>query len=459
MFEPTIRSGQPIKLFLVLLVCFWLTPTSWAQSPKRVALVIGNSNYESLPLRNPSNDADDIASLLTSFGFRVSKLKDVTKLQFEDAVDDVTDGLSSGDACLIFYAGHGMQIEGQNFLMPVGATLEKVHHVKQRCVTVSYILDALDSSGCSLKMVVIDSCRNNPFRGFHRGRSGLAELKEAPEGTIVAFSTSPKTTALDGAGNNSPFAKHLINVFKSQGDKSHVVDLFLKASRAVRAETQQRPFLRLDASMPEFYLKPKIDSAPSQVMPPKAKLAGPAKTFVSKTTDMKFVLVPSGTFQMGSPPNEGFRDQDLEYQHEVHLSKDFYIGQYEVTRGQFQSFLRTKNRSLDEFDDELPPEARDLACPITNVRFEDAEQFARWLSSQENLTYRLPSEAEWEYACRAGGRNAYCFGSEPSLLQEYAWTATDNHEITQRISASDRTQTRQSVRHLRYAWQRRRILR
>ena len=239
-----------IFAYVLVNVC---TPT--ADAAKRVALVVGNSEYANAPLRNPSHDADDIATMLGTFDFDVTKLKDVTREQFEAAVDRITDGLNTGDTCMIFYAGHGVQLEDENYLIPIGVTVEQPQHVKQRCVGVSYLLDALEFSDCSLKIVIVDACRNNPFRGFRRSRSGLAELKVAPEGTIVSFSTSPKTAALDGQGRNSPFAKHLVKTFKSRGDGTHIIDLFLETSQAVRRETGQRPFLRLDASMPKYYLR------------------------------------------------------------------------------------------------------------------------------------------------------------------------------------------------------------
>lgn len=240
----------------VLLLCKTdFSSVAQAQSPKRVALVVGNSKYTDTPLRNPSSDADAMEDILTSLGFQVTKLKDVGKQQLEDAVDGVTRGLGKGDTCFIFFAGHGMQMDSQNYLVPVGVSIDEPQHVKQRCVTVGYFLDALRFSDCSLKIVVVDACRNNPFRGFQRSTPGLADLSDAPEGTIVSFSTSPKTAALDGRGENSPYVESLVKVLGSRADEADIVRIFIEASQVVRASTGQKPYLEFDASMPDFFLK------------------------------------------------------------------------------------------------------------------------------------------------------------------------------------------------------------
>lgn len=250
------RVTRTVLSMAVLLLCVpEIASCAQLQGPRRVALIVGNSNYADTPLRNPSSDADAMEGTLTSLGFEVTKLKDVGKQQLEDAVDDVTRGLGKGDTCFIFFAGHGMQLDSQNYLVPVGVKIDEPQHVEQRCVAVSYFLDALRFSDCSLKIVVVDACRNNPFRGFRRSAPGLADLGDAPEGTIVSFSTSPKTAALDGNGENSPYVESLVKVLGSRADEADIVRIFIEASQVVRASTGQKPYLEFDASMPDFFLK------------------------------------------------------------------------------------------------------------------------------------------------------------------------------------------------------------
>ncbi len=434
----------PLRAFLILAVSILVAQTTVAE-PKRVALVIGNSRYDAGPLVNPSNDADSISDVLTALGVTVTKKKDVTKPQMEAAVDAVTSNLQRGDMCLIFYAGHGMQMEKQNYLVPLKAQLDRPQHVKQRCVTVSYLLDALRFSECSLKVVVIDACRNNPFRSLTRTRSGLLKLDGAPEGTIVSFSTSPRTTALDGQGSNSPFAKHLTNVMRTKGDTLEIVRLFREASRAVKQETGQVPYLEFDATMPDYFL--------NSGRPMNSKPSVPAlRDDITNSIGMQLTLIPAGEFMMGSgiSTEEVARrfakwEAKAEYytdehpQHRVKISKPFYMGVHEVTRGQFRRFVTaTGHKTEAETDGEGgygwneadgKSEGRDPkytwretgfqqtdAHPVVNVTWNDAVAFCRWLSSENGVQYRLPTEAEWEYACRAGTNTLYSNGNDPEGL-------------------------------------------
>ncbi|MEZ6126166.1 MAG: caspase family protein, partial [Planctomycetaceae bacterium] len=305
--------------------------------PKRVALVIGNSEYEASPLKNPSSDADAVSLALKGLGFAVTTQKDVTKSQFEKAVDDITADLQSGDVCLIFYAGHGQGFENENYLIPVDAVLERPQHVQERCVSVSYLLQALGFSECSLKVVVVDACRNNPFRSFSRSTGGLAEISNAPDGTIVSFSTSPKTPALDGNGDNSPYVKHLVKAMTTRADQVEIVDLFRETSQAVRKETGQRPFLEFDASMSKYFLKRRRDLVPD---PPKMEAPIP-QDLLTNTIGMKLKLIPAGEFQMGSPADEAGRRDD-EKQHRVRITQPYYLQTTEVTQGQWKSVMGTE---------------------------------------------------------------------------------------------------------------------
>ena len=162
--------------------------------------------------------------------------------------------------------------------------------------------------------------------------------------------------------------------------------------------------------------------------------------FVSKTTGMKFVRVPKGTFLMGSPTTEKNRFED-ESQHEVTLSRDFYLGMYEVTRGQFRQFIedtgyKTEAEAGDgaygwgESEKELFNKRKELTWrnsgftetddhPVVNVSWNDAVRFAEWLSRKDGEVYRLPTEAQWEYSCRGGTTSRYSFGNNADEMVKY----------------------------------------
>ena len=255
-----------VQSFLLVVSIAVATPLVAQQAaetavPKRVALVIGNSNYESEPLENPANDAELVARSLRSIGFTVTMRLNRTKFEMESDIDAVTADLRSGDAVFIYFAGHGLQLKNTNYLVPIDAVVTREFHVAQRCVEAEYLIAAMEDSGASLRVVVLDACRNNPFRSFTRSsKKGLAAV-EAPEGTIIAYSTSPGSVALDGSGKNSPFAKHMAETIDGEYPYGlEIANMFAKVARAVRKETGQRAFVTRDVSMDPFFLKPAIAS-------------------------------------------------------------------------------------------------------------------------------------------------------------------------------------------------------
>jgi len=389
-------------------------------NPKRVALLIGNSNYESAPLSNPSNDVDTMAIALRAYGFSVTKEKDRNKGQIEKAVDRITSDLQRGDLCLIFYAGHGLQMEGRNYLVPLEAELDRPHHVKQRCVSVSYLLDALTWSECSLKVVMVDACRNNPFRSLTRSTKDLAKLDEAPEGTIVAFSTSPKTTALDGTGRNSPYVKHLASVLRTNGSGLELLSLFREASRAVKAETGQIPYLEFDATMPDYILK--SGTQPETSLPQMQKQNEPVArpSEITNELGMQLKLVPAGEFMMGCKQSAvdvarvfyGSKDSAGVFErehprHRVRITKPFYAGVHEVTIGSVLRWLNSGtsvDKSWIDLNEKDCPVlrldgrfirnsttrfGRSDSQPMVHISWHGAVAFCDWLTGKDGRRYRL----------------------------------------------------------------------
>jgi len=388
-----------------------LTKVAFRQIPRdgfrRVALVIGNSAYKDSPLANPINDAKSIGQALKAVGFEVVMKFDRSKYEMEDDVDQITSDLSDGDAVFIFYAGHGLQIDNANYLVPVDARVTKKHHVSQRCVGTDYLMAALDASEASLRVLILDACRNNPFRGFSRsGTRGLIPIA-APRGTIVAYSTSPGTEAMDGDGNNSPYAKHFVSKLRDAHPKGLEVNrLFREVAQAVRKETGQRPYRNFDDSMDDFML---IEA-----------ISGPPKT-ITNSLKAELNLIPSGKFWMGAAPSaEGAKSKEA--QHHVEIMKAFYLGATEVTQHEWFSVMN--NRPWEERAyEEHPMYESAPRNPATYINWEEANAFCRMLSKKENRVYRLPTEAEWEYACRANrqDRSKYSYGNGESQLSDHAW--------------------------------------
>jgi uncharacterized caspase-like protein len=182
-----------------------------------VALVIGNAHYKHIPiLSNPSNDARYVSEQILAAGFELvggAPFMDLTKPQLERAIADFGRLLSqhSGAVGFFYYAGHGMQVNGSNYLVPVDANPNRIADLSRQAIEVDSLLQEMEDSRTGLNIIVLDACRNNPFggRGIRESGAGLAQMR-APKGSIIVYATQPGNIAQDGpAGQNSPFAKAL----------------------------------------------------------------------------------------------------------------------------------------------------------------------------------------------------------------------------------------------------------
>lgn len=204
-------------------------------SSQRVALVIGNSNYATAPLANPVNDARAFAQALRETGFSVVLVENASLKDMLGSIRNFGDQLRKGGVGLFYYAGHGMQIKGRNYLIPVGSAIEREDEVAYAAVDAQAILDKMDAAGNGTNVMILDACRNNPFaRSFRSGQQGLAQM-DAPVGTLVAFSTAPGSVASDGTGNNGLYTQHLLTTIREPGTK--IEDVFKKVRSSVRRDS------------------------------------------------------------------------------------------------------------------------------------------------------------------------------------------------------------------------------
>jgi hypothetical protein len=186
-------------------------------SEKRVALVIGNSNYDAAPLRNPVNDANLVAATLREVGFDVISRTDVNLRQMQLAVREFSRKIQNGSVGLFYYAGHGMQSGGRNFLIPIGAQIEVEGDVVLEALDLNSVLEQMGMAQNRLNIVILDACRNNPFtRSFRSGSQGLAQVN-APAGTFIAYATAPGQTASDGKGQNGLYTQELMANLRAPG--------------------------------------------------------------------------------------------------------------------------------------------------------------------------------------------------------------------------------------------------
>jgi hypothetical protein len=187
------------------------TPSvSEAKSEKRIALVVGNGDYtEGSKLKNPVNDANLMAQTLNNLGFRVMQVLNTNKVQLEKAIRDFSVALPDYNVALFYYAGHGIQLEGENYIIPIDAKLRDKKDVRFEAVKVKFAIEEFERHPDNVNIVILDACRNNPFRSWARGGSeGFKQMDVG--GTLIAFATAPDATASDGTGTNGLYTEELV---------------------------------------------------------------------------------------------------------------------------------------------------------------------------------------------------------------------------------------------------------
>jgi len=489
------------------------------QAETRVALVIGNGAYQNVThLPNPTNDANLIAAALKQDGFGVTLADDLDHDGLIKALRAFGNEADSADWAVIYYAGHGIEMAGVNYLVPVDAKLASDRDVGFEAVPIDQVMGAIEGAR-SLRMVILDACRNDPFlatmkRSAGAGRDigrGLA-LVEPEQASLVAFAAKAGTIAADGDGADSPFAtalaKHLTepgvevnklfrlvrdDVLDATGRKQ---EPFVYGSLPGRQDFYFRPpapaaspsmppvaaapatsspppdekawqqiatstdpidfesFVRffpdsahkaeadLKAQLLRMKAEPKvaaIEPAPSPktvpvsppacdgglvasvdnagVAAPAARCLKPKDVFRDCKTCPEMVVIPAGSFIMGSPSSEKDRTDAEGPQHEVRIGAPFAVGKFEVTFAEWDACVGDHACGGYRPADGSWGHGRQ---PVINVNWDDAEAYVAWLTRKTGKPYRLLSEAELEYALRAGSTTPYWFGSNADEICDYA---------------------------------------
>ncbi|MFT3987053.1 caspase family protein [Aestuariivirga sp.] len=274
--------GSPVRIIAVLAALIVLS----GAAPKggRVALVIGNGSYEAAgTLSNPVNDAEDIAAKLRSMGFTVVDGYDLGKRQLEAKIGEFADALDGADAGLFYYAGHGIAVDGRNFIIPIDAHLDIPAKLKLEAIPMDDVLDLM-SQQVKTSILILDACRNNPFaRGLRSASTtravtaaeGLAQFDSA-KGSFIAFSTAPGATAMDGTGRNSPFAAALLKHLDEPGASINDVMTEVRGDVAESTKDFQTP-MAWDSLTSRFELVPGAPKAAETAPPAQVASAPDAK--------------------------------------------------------------------------------------------------------------------------------------------------------------------------------------
>jgi len=204
-------------------------------NPSRVALVIGNSTYPDAPLRNAVNDARSMSKRLSKLGFQVITVENTARDAMQKSILEFASRLKGETTGLFYYAGHGVQSRGRNYLLPVDAEVSSERALRFEAVDVQAVLEEMEFAGNRMNIVILDACRNNPFeRRFRGGSRGLAAI-DAARGTLIAYATAPGAVAADGDGDNGLYTAELLAALQVPNLK--VEEVFKRVRVAVAART------------------------------------------------------------------------------------------------------------------------------------------------------------------------------------------------------------------------------
>lgn len=252
--------NNALHTMVILALCYFSASSSAAN--ERAALVIGNQRYAVAALDTPEEDARAIADRLQKTGYQVTRLLNLRQTEFYDAVDSFFHKHKTAEVMLFFYAGHAVQINGKNFLIPVDVKKDDPD-VLSRMFDLRYLMTKLTESKSETRLVVLDACRDNIFSSNPNAGSGLSELL-SPPGTFVAFSTAPGSTAADGDGENSPYTTALLeSLFRP---KVKIEEAFKEVRRKVRflTEDEQTPW-ESTSLVQDFYVVPANVPVPAAI--------------------------------------------------------------------------------------------------------------------------------------------------------------------------------------------------
>ncbi len=406
---------RPLFLLLFLLGTTHLL----AQTEKRVALVVGNAKYPNNPLANPANDARDVAAALRTAGFTVTEKYDRSYDDLNNLITDFSRSITDPDAvALFYYAGHGVQYNNQNYLVPIDAEITDEDQINWKCVPLENVTNKMQNAGNRLNIIILDACRAFPVVRRSRAlQTGLTNMETGsiPE-LIIAYATAPGSVADDRSeGKNGLFTSCLLRNLRIPGYDVHKVFLETRKEVAQRTNRKQVPGVS-DFVTTDFYFLPALpgpitdtdgDGIPDTA--DKCPLQKGTLTYggcPEPADKMDLVLVPGGTFNMGCTSEQQDCGDDEKPGHSVTVN-DFYIGQYEVTQQQWRAVMGSN-------PPELVFKGCDM-CPVERVSWDEVQDFIAKLNQQTGQQYRLPTEAEWEYAARGGGK-AVLFGNGKNVI-------------------------------------------
>ena len=278
---------RPVRFLAGLLAVLAAVASFAAAAADRVALLIGNNQYGTAPLRNAVNDANDLGAALRDLGFEVIVRENATRRDMYDAIREFGAALEGASTAFLFYAGHAMQFKDRNYLIPIDIAMGSEEDVTFFAVELQQVFDRIEKARTRHNFLVLDACRDNPFASsFKVSSAGLAQMS-APSGTLIAYATAPGSTAADGYGRNGVYTKHILQQIRVPDMPAEI--MFKRVREGVEQETirRQTPW---DASSLKGDFA--FNSASARSQPTAAPTAAPAapSTDVALTIELQFWL-------------------------------------------------------------------------------------------------------------------------------------------------------------------------
>ncbi|MDX8395770.1 MAG: SUMF1/EgtB/PvdO family nonheme iron enzyme [Mariprofundaceae bacterium] len=408
---------QILTLVMLTLAFLMLFTSSTVLAAERVALVIGNENYKKHQVKHAKEDALLMKEYLESIGFSVVYRENLAKSNINATLKEFSDQLKAGTEALIFYKGHALQVKGSNYLCAVDVKAKSAKAVQQQSIHLNQLIDSMREAGVSLNLVFVDASWKSPFsRKVHDGVQGLAKIRVQPE-TFVLFSAGPGVITRDFGAKQGLYTDNLVLAMKDTKLPFEQALKKFKGSISKLSKGRQHPWQAGRVNRDYFFTAGMTSSKEPRVNMVLPKPASLGDAITESVGDMTLVYIPAGEFVMGSPESELNRYDD-EVQHKVKIQHGFWMGKHEVTFDQYEIFREATNHAK-------PRDVEGWSTvgnrPVTGITWFEATAFANWLSGQTGYHYRLPTEAEWEYAARAGTTTAFSFGDNPDDSVDYAW--------------------------------------
>jgi tetratricopeptide (TPR) repeat protein/formylglycine-generating enzyme required for sulfatase activity len=446
---PSAADRQRVEIARERIAKLSLPAQTGAQTEKRVAFVVGIDRYDNLgthaQLQKAVGDANAMAAALSSLEFAVTMEANATRSTFNLRWQEFLNSIAPGDTAAVVFSGHGVEINGVNYLLPRDVPrirLGRDELLKRESLSLHELLSDLRERRPRFTFIVLDACRDNPFADGGKavgGARGLARV-EPPDGTFIMFSAGAYQTALDRLSDDdkaptSIYTRTLVPLLKTPG--MSLLDMADQVGEQVRdlaatVSHQQTPsfYSGVVGGRRLCIAGCTAASAAPPTKPPSAQCdgvgvgvgaserrclkPGSGQFFKDCENCPEMVVVPGGSFTMGSPPDESERESEREPQVPVSIATPFAAGKFAVTFDEWDVCVAGGGCNGYRPDDRGWGRGKQ---PAININWEDAKAYAAWLSRKTGKNYRLLSDAEREYVARAGTTTPFWWGSSITPAQ------------------------------------------